>query len=291
MLMDHEGSWEDGAQAHTLSGNTFDIPNTELHMPYNNAQTDPANNQVFDQNTLQQLLDTKSGADHAAWSLQQYNAAQGFGASTTSFESTFDFESAALELNGAEYFGIDTGIHVTPPQENIQEEESEFAGWNVTSPFAPTFDHFNSSSMDLDLPSVQEESSQVPKRAGSFRASIDLRAPFQGVMSSSGSTGTRNRLRSLFRKNSSASVRSSSSLKKYAVSQYTANTFDSGYGSGFGSCLSVDEVRRINSQSLKEFNGLYRVACQHFHEPRGKAQCKDISTCAFCLYSSMLYQS
>jgi ankyrin repeat protein len=43
----------------------------------------------------------------------------------------------------------------------------------------------------------------------------------------------------------------------------------------------------MNIQSLKEFNGLYRVACHVLHEPQSKAQCKDISTCTYCRYSSI----
>jgi len=43
----------------------------------------------------------------------------------------------------------------------------------------------------------------------------------------------------------------------------------------------------MNIQSLKEFNGLYRVACHTLHEPQSKAQCKDIATCTYCRYSSI----
>lgn len=233
----------------------------------------------------------QSATDFADWLSPNAHANN---TSTTSFESTFDFESAALDIEGAEYFGIDMGVHVTPPQPSDETAfDGTFTGWNVASPFAPAVDQCDTSMMDVDheVPSFHEANMQAPpQRTGSYRAgSIDIKTPFQGFLShsnSANSASTRSRLRSLFRRNSSTSVKSNSSLKKYATSQFTSNTKDSGYSSGYGSCLSLDESRRIKAQSLKEFNGLYRVACEHLHEPRGKAQCKDIPNCAYCQYSS-----
>lgn len=217
-----------------------------------------------------------------------------FGISTTSFESTFDFDNAAMELGGGEYFGIDTGSHVAMSGNNdgfLHPKNTEIA-WNTESPFGSGYQNgFHSSGMDLDqdMPSFREDLTQPqPRRSGSFRnGSIDIKLPFQNFMASSNTAGTRNKIRSLFRTKSGSSIRSGSSAKKYATSQYTNNTHDSGYGSGFGSCLTLDDVRKINSQSLREFNGLYRVACQHLHEPRGKAELRDIQTCSHCRYSSI----
>lgn len=179
------------------------------------------------------------------------NGGQANNISTTSFESTFDFESAALDIEGAEYFGIDMGVHVTPPQpfdETI--DDGRFTSWNVASPFAPQVDQCDSSMMDVDLemPAYQEQLTHLGSQAttSTRTGSTDIKTPFQGFLNQSNSAtsaSTRSRLRSLFRRNSGASAKSNSSLKKYATSQFTSNTKDSGYSSGFGSCLSLDESR------------------------------------------------
>lgn len=213
--------------------------------------------------------------------------------STTSFESTFDFDSAAMELGGADYFGIDTGANIAMPGNDstfLHPKNTDIA-WNTESPFGSGYlNNFHSSGMDLDHDlSFREEVPQTqPRRSGSFRnGSIDIKMPFQNFMASSNTVGTRNKILSFIRTKSGSSLRSGSSAKKYATSQFTNSTHDSGYGSGFGSCWTLDDVRKINSQSLREFNGLYRVACQHLHEPRGKAELRDIQTCSHCRYSSI----
>jgi hypothetical protein len=218
------------------------------------------------------------------------NSSQNFGTSASTFDQAYDFESSAMEINGAEYFGISTGSnesHVALPNttHSLVGSRNSDLGWEHGSE-GPGYGQFPSTpsimELDHDLASVQDDFIQpIPRRSGS----IDIKNPFQSFITTSSTAGTRNRLRSLFRTKSGNSFRGG---KRYATSQYTNNTQDSGYASGFASCLTLEEVRQINSQSLREFNGLYRVACHNLHEPQGKAQCKDIPSCTYCRYSSKL---
>ena len=92
------------------------------------------------------------------------------------------------------------------------------------------------------------------------------------------------KIRSWFRSKTSESYRAK---RTYPDSQYTTRTGDSGYDSGFTSRTIFAEVSDTNPTSVEEFNGLHRVACCVMHEPRGKAQWKDVPTCKYCRYSSI----
>lgn len=239
-------------------------------------------------------LSSTSEIPRSVWSpSNDSTAAQHLTTDPMLFDDAFDFETSAMEINGADYFGIDTGYHshvafpLAVHGEDLFGTADQNLEFNHGSASGSGFfsSSLNSSTMEVDDAfNVTGEPMQVPRRSGS----IDLKTPFQNFIDRSGSTGTRNRLRSIFRAKSGSSTHSK---KKYATSQYTSNTQDSGYGSGFGSCLTLDDIRQINSQSLKEFNGLYRVACNHLHEPQGKSQCKDIATCTYCRYSSAYSES
>jgi len=286
MLVEASEQWDQALKSPVAPG--FEHPaEMDAYMDFR-SHLGPGHDQHVDHSAGNHPVEPTAGPETAPWLSSNHN----FGNSTTSFESTFDFDSAAMELNGAEYFGIDTGTHVSLPgndQTFSHPKHSEMT-WNNASPFGSgLLNHFNGSDMELDheMPSFREElANPQPKRSGSFKSgSIDLKMPFQNFMSNSNTAGTRNKLRSLFRTKSGHSIRSGSSGKKYATSQYTNNTQDSGYGSGFGSCLTLDDVRKINSQSLREFNALYRVACSRLHEPRGKSEFLDVDTCSHCRYS------
>ncbi|KAH8672774.1 hypothetical protein BGZ60DRAFT_485198 [Tricladium varicosporioides] len=215
---------------------------------------------------------------------------QNFGSPATPFGNASEFPGAEIELKGASYFGIEeTTCEPQPFTGNHQHHSSMNAGssglnWqHEMDNFTYGTFHSNGSVMDLDGSSMfpQDEVIEPIRRRGS---SIDLKIPFQNFINSSSSTGTRSKIRSLFNKKSNGSFRGK---KKYANSQFTHNTEDSGYASGFGSCLTLEEVQQINTQSMKEFNELYRVACHVLHEPRRKEEFKDIQTCAHCRYSSI----
>jgi hypothetical protein len=118
-----------------------------------------------------------------------------------------------------------------------------------------------------------------------FHGFTDL--PLNDIINTSSPARTNSikRIRSLFKpKSGNASSRSSS---RYATSQFTSDTKDSGYISGLTSSVSLSDGSNIHPRSLEEFNGLYRVACSALHEPRSKGQWKDIATCNHCQYSSI----
>jgi hypothetical protein len=222
------------------------------------------------------------GITPAAWS--NFN--------TSSFDAAYQAQNDAMELSGAAYFGIDTStdetqsdFHTTTHELGNPGTESLGFDWEQElNAFRGNSFPFNPSTMEVDqIPAAfhDEALDLFQERKGS---SSSIKIPFQNLIHTSSNAGTRNRLRSLFRPKSSGSSRSK---KRYPASQFTTETADSGYASGFGSCLTVDQVRQIHSQSLREFNGLYRVACHILHEPRGKAQCKDIASCTYCQYSSI----
>ncbi|KAK0109879.1 hypothetical protein ONS95_002550 [Cadophora gregata] len=202
---------------------------------------------------------------------------------TNTTDHAFQYPDQSMELNGASYFGIETdsGLPSSLPEQSSMQNlpalnpSSEYSRINTAQPrpLSP-----NPSLMDLDTNSAPFQFS-----AASSDSSNSVKLPFQKLIGAS-NTGARSKIRSLFRPKSSASNRG---RKRYAVSQFTNSTEDSGYASGHASSLTLEEVRRINSQSLDEFNGLYRVACQVLHEPQAKSQCKDIPTCTSCHYSGI----
>ena len=212
---------------------------------------------------------------------------QNAGTCTSAFEEDqfLDFD---MELNGGAYFGIDTGSQEGQPSFQRGEQstkdgslswESELnnLGWKP-SPANPSILE------DFDASSLYGEAVEPFRRKSN---SNSVKMPFQRLIGSSSTASTRNILRSLFKSKPSGSSISSHSRKRYATSQFTHSTHDSGYATGHTSCLTLDQVRQMNAQSLKEFNGLYRVACHVLHEPQAKAQCKDIPTCSHCRYSSI----
>jgi hypothetical protein len=203
------------------------------------------------------------------------------------FEQTDLLQDFDMELNGGAYFGINTDsddqqsalpVGLQSTKGLSLWESGKDAAWGSLPTNRPrTEDQFDSASLYEEA----IESFQRKSRPNS------VKIPFRSLSNSSSTAGTRSKIRSLFKPKSSASSLSSGSRKRYATSQFTYNTDDSGYATGHTSCLTLDQVRQINIQSLKEFNGLYRVACHILHEPQSKAQCKDISTCTYCRYSSI----
>jgi hypothetical protein len=203
------------------------------------------------------------------------------------FDQTDLLQDFDMELNGGAYFGINTdsddqqsalsvGLQGTKGS-GIWESENDATWGPLPTSRSRMEDQFDSTSL------YEEAIESFQRKSGPNSVKI----PFRSLSNSSSTAGTRNKLRSLFKPKSSASSLSSSSRKRYANSQFTYNTDDSGYATGHTSSLTLDQVRQMNIQSLKEFNGLYRVACHILHEPQSKAQCKDISTCTYCRYSSI----
>jgi hypothetical protein len=200
------------------------------------------------------------------------------------FEQPDLLQDFTMELNGGAYFGIDTDSYdqnVNQPG-NLQGHKSSglWASENAAS-WMPSLSVIED---QTEVSSLYEEANESFQRKSGPNTN---RNPLQRLGSSGSNSGTRNRLRSLFKPKSAASSISSGTKKRYAPSQFTYNTDDSGYATGHTSCLTLDQVRQMNIQSLKEFNGLYRVACHTLHEPQSKNQCKDIATCTYCRYSSI----
>jgi len=212
------------------------------------------------------------------------SSGHGFEEPTNTTDNAYQYDDQSMELNGASYFGIDMDSELPqslPKQSSIQDlptlRPSSACSKINTAEFRPLSP--NPSLMDLDTnPPPFQFSATSSESSNSV-----VKLPFQKLIGAS-NTGARSKIRSLFRPKSSASSRG---RKRYAVSYFTNSTEDSGYASGHASSLTLEDVRRINSQSLDEFNGLYRVACQVLHEPQGKSQCKDIPTCASCHYSGI----
>jgi ankyrin repeat protein len=199
------------------------------------------------------------------------------------FEQPDMLQDFTMELNGGAYFGIDTESYEqnsTLPAESQNKDSNLWTSENNAG-WVPSLSVIEDQTECSSLYNEAIESFQRKSGPNS------IRSPLQRLGSSGSNTGTRNRLRSLFKPKSAASSISSGSKKRYAPSQFTYNTDDSGYATGHTSCLTLDQVRQMNIQSLKEFNGLYRVACHTLHEPQSKAQCKDIATCTYCRYSSI----
>ncbi|KAE9368274.1 ankyrin [Stipitochalara longipes BDJ] len=188
-----------------------------------------------------------------------------------------------MELSGGAYFGIDT--------ESYEQNSALSRDLNCKDSGLWPSENNTGWMPSLSVIEDQTETSSLYNEANeSFQRKSgqnSIRSPLQRLGSSGSNSGARNRLRSLFKPKSAASSISSGSKKRYAPSQFTYNTDDSGYATGHTSSLTLDQVRQMNIQSLKEFNGLYRVACHTLHEPQSKAQCKDIATCTYCRYSSI----
>jgi ankyrin repeat protein len=200
------------------------------------------------------------------------------------FEQPDLLQDFTMELSGGAYFGIDTDSY---DQHSILPGDCQ--GNKGSDPWTSQ----NSAVWMPPLSAIKDQtegSSLYDEAIESFQRKSEpnnIRNPLQRLGSSGSNSGTRNRLRSLFKPKSAASSISSCGKKRYAPSQFTYNTDDSGYATGHTSSLTLDQVRQMNIQSLKEFNGLYRVACHTLHEPQSKNQCKDIPTCTYCRYSSI----
>jgi hypothetical protein len=199
------------------------------------------------------------------------------------FEQSDLLQDFNMELGGGAYFGIDTDSY---------NQNGALTG-DVQGKSSDHWESENNTTWKAPLSVIEgscDTSSLYDEVIESFQRKSgpnSVRSPLQRLGSSGSNSGARNRLRSLFKPKSAASSLSSGSRKKYAPSQFTYNTDDSGYATGHTSSLTLDQVRQMNIQSLKEFNGLYRVACHVLHEPQSKNQCKDIATCTYCRYSSI----
>jgi hypothetical protein len=203
------------------------------------------------------------------------------------FEQPDLLQDFTMELNGGAYFGINTDSYdqqaAVPGGLQGSKNSALWEPENVAK-WGPSPSNLSGMEDQFDTTSLYDEAIESFQRKSTPNS---VRSPFQRLGSSSSNTGTRNKFRSLFKPKSISSSISSGSRKRYATSQFTYNTDDSGYATGHTSCLTLDQVRQMNIQSLKEFNGLYRVACHILHEPQSKTQYKDISTCTHCRYSSI----
>lgn len=217
-------------------------------------------------------------------------SSQSWSSPDSTFDQACEFPTCSMELNGAAYFSINNGSDRSqnPVLENTDGHSllgidgSNF-GWNGVGAAEYGPSPLGLSSMELDqdpTSSTQETFRRVQRKAGLSEVKI----PFPNLINTSSTTGARNKLRSLFKPKSRGSFYDK---KRYPTSQYTRNTEDSGYASGYASCLTLEDIQRVDPQSLSEFNGLYRVACQNLHEPQGMAKCRDIPTCGYCRYSSI----
>jgi len=216
-------------------------------------------------------------------------SSQSWASPTSTFNQVSDFPTSSMELNGAAYFNINTGSHESqiPAPGNIDKHNlSNINGpnldWNGVD--CPEYEQSLISFPSMDLDHDPTASTHEPIERFQQRTGLnEVRIPFSNLINTSSTACARTKLRSLFRAKSSGSHRK----KRYTTSQYTRSTEDSGYASGYTSCLTLEDIQRVDPQSLSEFNGLYRVACQNLHEPQGMAKCRDIPTCKYCRYSSI----
>ena len=217
------------------------------------------------------------------WSPGESSTSNNLDEAMSIFEQPDLLQDFTMELNGGAYFGIDTDSY--DPNGTMQGASrgkgSDLWEAENNTAWKPSLSVIEAS---LDSSSLYDEAIETFQRKSGPNS---IRGPIQRLGSTASNSSTRNKLRSLFKPKSAASSLSSGSRKRYAPSQFTYNTDDSGYATGHTSCLTLDQVRQMNIQSLKEFNGLYRVACHVLHEPQSKSQCKDIATCTHCRYSSI----
>jgi len=195
------------------------------------------------------------------------------------FDQAFEFRNWPVKLNGIAYFDQNSApfnpeaLHSRNPQEfSLSIGLQLDAGPSLTA--SPPLNNPNHESTFFN----HQDNGQFLPKHGSNHLVESLDTP-----STARSSNSIRKIRSLFRAKSG----DSRATRRYADSQFTTETRDSGYVSGFTSCISFGDVSNINPRSLEEFNGLYRVACGTLHEPHSKAQWKDIPTCNYCRYSSI----
>lgn len=124
------------------------------------------------------------------------------------------------------------------------------------------------------------ENADRHKRTGSPRPDIPSRGPLSSrppslASTSSQSSGTMTRIRSWFKPKSDR-----------PHTRHSVYTEDSGYYSGRATpCPILMETPSPHPESLREFCGLYRVACPTLHQPRHHIPFGDVSSCGVCLFS------
>ncbi|KAL2069053.1 hypothetical protein VTL71DRAFT_15391 [Oculimacula yallundae] len=207
----------------------------------------------------------------------------GFEAHHNFTDMAYQYPNQGMDLQGASYFGINTDSEYPHPTSHLTPLpglDSTFAGSEYPTTHATQSRPLSPapSLMDVDTSVVPFEFS-----AASLSSSDSVvNLPFLKL---NGTTNTaRNKIRSLFRPKASTSIRG---RKRYAISQFTDSTEDSGYASGQISSLSLTEEVQIPVDPTKEFNSLYRVVCAVLHEPHGKTRYNDVTTCGSCYYSNI----
>jgi ankyrin repeat protein len=216
-------------------------------------------------------------------------SSQSWSLPSSAFDHSCEFPASSMELNGAAYFNMSNSSNELNITASGNTGEHTHLGLNYLDfglNGVAAAGHGPSplcASMDLDHDPMSPHDT-----TGQFQQTSrpnETKMPFPHSSNASSAAGTRTKLRSFFRPRSSGFSRGK---KRYPTSEYTFNTEDSGYASGFTSCLSLPDIQQEDPQSLSEFNGLYRVACQNLHEPQGMAKFRDIPTCKYCRYSSIL---
>ncbi|KAE8444619.1 hypothetical protein EG329_014367 [Mollisiaceae sp. DMI_Dod_QoI] len=177
----------------------------------------------------------------------------------STFDQACEFPTPSMELNGAAYFNINTGSHEfqspsldSNNEHNISGASFSNLGWNEVDNAEYGSSLMNFPTMDLDhVPnsSTHETAWRSQRKTGLNEGKI----PFPNIINTASSNGARTKLRSLFRPRSSGS---SQGKKRYPTSQYTHNTEDSGYASGYASCLTLEDIQQADPQSLSEFNDI-----------------------------------
>ena len=281
-LGESANTWDGYKLSSPTSAPMLDFPSLSGAGYTNGGQSNlssPGLNQSFRSSAYPPTLSSETDMLSSIWSPGESNLDDVM----SIFEQPDLLQDFEMELSGGAYFGIDTESYdqnAALPGDSQAKTSGNWDSGNETS-WMPPLSVVEGSG---DTPSLYDEAIESFQRKSGPNS---VRSPLQRLGSSGSNSGARNRLRSLFKPKSAASSLSSGSRKKYAPSQFTYNTDDSGYATGHTSCLTLDQVRQMNIQSLKEFNGLYRVACHILHEPQSKNQCKDIATCTYCRYSSI----
>jgi hypothetical protein len=281
-LGESANTWDGYKLSSPTSAPMLDFPSLSGAAYTNGGQSNlssPGLNQSFHSSAYPPTLTSETDMLSSIWSPGESNLDDVM----SLFEQPDLLQDFDMELSGGAYFGIDTESYeqnAALPGDSQAKISGNWGSENETS-WMPPLSVIERSG---DTSSLYDEAIESFQRKSGPNS---VRSPLQRLGSSGSNSGARNKLRSLFKPKSAASSLSSGSRKKYAPSQFTYNTDDSGYATGHTSCLTLDQVRQMNIQSLKEFNGLYRVACHILHEPQSKNQCKDIATCTYCRYSSI----
>ncbi|RDL38675.1 uncharacterized protein BP5553_03015 [Venustampulla echinocandica] len=219
---------------------------------------------------------------------------QGLGNSADDVDQPLQFLTSALEPDGAAYFDTnhspsksEFALHGMANQVNFSHSGDFFLGWEA-QPDSPNLEPQLLARIQtpIYLDDATSSGRQAHHSSLRKRTSSDLKSPETLLNGSSAhrSSNSMKKIKSWFAKPSG----SSRSTTSHAGSLFTGDTSDSGYATGYTSLSTFEEAPWMNSQSLEEFNGLYRVACSTLHEPpQRKEHWKDIPTCLYCRYSSI----